>query len=156
MNRLRGWAGPVLAAALVFITVSAPALAGEAVYTSWGKAINGYDPVAYFTQGKPVEGKSGITLDWMGAQWRFSTASNRDAFAKDPARYAPQYGGYCAWAVSQGYSASTVPEAWKIVEEKLYLNNSKGIQKRWVSGGIAKLIAAADANWPGIKAKLEN
>ena len=142
-------------AALFFISLAAPALAGGAVYTSWGKAINGYDPVAYFTEGKPIEGKGGFTLDWMGARWWFASASNRDAFAKNPARYAPQYGGYCAWAVSQGSAASTTPQAWKIVKGKLYLNYSKGIQKRWESGGVAKLIAAGDANWPEIKAKLE-
>ena len=146
---------PVLAA-LFLISLAAPALAGVAVYTSWGKAINGYDPIAYFTKGKPIEGKSDFTLDWMGARWWFASASNRDTFARDPARYAPQYGGYCAWAVSQGTTASTTPEAWKIVEAKLYLNYSKGIQKRWESGGVAKLIAAGDANWPEIKAKLEN
>ena len=156
MKRLRDWAGPILAAAVVLISLAPPATAGEAVYTSSGKAINGYDPVAYFTQGKPVEGKSAYTQDWMGATWRFASAANRDAFAKDPARYAPQYGGYCAWAVSQGYSASTDPDAWKIVEGKLYLNYSKGVQKQWASGGIDKLIAKGDANWPGIKAELEN
>lgn len=156
MKSFSGRAGPVLAAAVLIISLAAPALAGEVVFTSWGKAINGYDPVAYFTQGKPVEGMSGFTQDWMGATWRFANAANRDAFAGDPAKYAPQYGGYCAWAVSQGYTASTDPEAWKIVGGKLYLNYSKGIQKRWESGGTASLIAKGDANWPGIKAKLEN
>ena len=154
MKLLRGLVGSILA--VLLISMSAPALAGGAVYTSWGKAINGYDPVAYFTQGKPVEGKSAFTMDWMGATWRFASAANRDAFAKDPARYAPQYGGYCAWAVSQGYSASTDPDAWKVVGGKLYLNYSKGVQRQWEKGGVDKLIAVGDANWPGIKAKLEN
>ena len=156
MKRLCGRIAPVIASVLLFISLAPPVLAGAAVYTSWGKAINGYDPVAYFTEGKPIEGKSSFTLDWMGAQWRFANASNRDTFAKDPSRYAPQYGGYCAWAVSQGSTASTTPEAWKIVGGKLYLNYSKSIQKRWESDDVAKLIAAGDANWPEIKAKLEN
>jgi len=72
-----------------------------------------------------------------------------------PEKYAPQYGGYCAWAVSQGYTASIDPNAWRIVDSKLYLNYSKGIQKQWLEGGVSKLIAAGDANWPKIKAGLE-
>ena len=156
MKRLCGRTASVIASVLLLISLAPPVLAGGAVYTSWGKAINGYDPVAYFTEGTPVEGKNVFTLDWMGARWQFANASNRDAFAKDPTRYAPQYGGYCAWAVSQGSTASTTPEAWKIVGGKLYLNYSKSIQKRWESDGVAKLIAAGDVNWPDIKAKLEN
>ena len=132
-----------------------PAQAGEQVYSSWGKAINGYDPVAYFKQGKPVEGDSDFTYEWMDAKWYFASAADRDAFARDPEKYAPQYGGYCAWAVSQGYSAKTDPDAWKIVGGKLYLNYSKDIQKKWEAGGIDKLIKAGDANWPGIRKKLE-
>ena len=115
------------------------------------KAIRGYDPVAYFTQHKPVEGSAGFTHQWMGAKWRFVNAANRDAFAKTPAKYAPQYGGYCAWAVSQGYTASTDPEAWKIVNGKLYLNYSKSVQQQWTDGGIPKLIKQGDKNWPGLR-----
>ena len=156
MKRLCGRTASVIASVLLLISLAPPVLAGGAVYTSWGTAINGYDPVAYFTEGKPIEGKSDFTLDWIGARWWFASASNRDTFARDPARYAPQYGGYCAWAVSQGSTASTTPEAWKIVGGKLYLNYSKSIQKRWESDGVVKLIAAGDVNWPDIKAKLEN
>ena len=91
----------------------------------------------------------------MGSKWYFASAANRDAFAADPAKYAPQYGGYCAWAVSQGYTAKIDPEAWKIVDGKLYLNYSKSIQEKWVAGGVDRLIAAGDGNWPGIRKKLE-
>ncbi len=140
--------------ALLLMVSSAPALAGSVVYTSWGKAIRGYDPVAYFTEGEPVEGDSDFSHDWEGATWRFASAANRDVFAADPEKYAPQYGGYCAWAVSQGYTASTDPDAWKIVDGKLYLNNSLSIQKRWEQGGVAGLIVAGDGNWPGLRAKL--
>ena len=105
--------------------------------------------VAYFTQGSPVAGDPAITHDWNGATWRFSSTENRDAFAADPAAYAPQYGGYCAYAVSEGYTASTVPEAWSIVDGKLYLNYSTGVKGRWEQD-IPGRISAADANWPKV------
>ncbi len=112
-------------------------------------AVGGYDTVAYFRDGRPVEGSRDFTHDWNGATWRFASAANRDAFQADPETYAPQYGGYCAWAVSQGYTASADPEAWHIHEGKLYLNYSKGVQRQWqqdVPGNIAK----GDANWPRV------
>jgi len=140
---------------LFFVATAAPVRAGEIVYTSWGKAISGYDTVAYFRDGKPVEGDSDFTHEWMGAKWYFASAANRDAFAADPAKYAPQYGGYCAWAVSQGYTAKIDPEAWKIVADKLYLNYSKSVQQQWIAGGVEKLIAVGDGNWPAIRKKLE-
>ncbi|QFS81951.1 hypothetical protein FIU97_04100 [Roseivivax sp. THAF40] len=119
----------------------------QSVYTEGGIAIDGTDPVAYFTEGRPVAGAADITHDWRGATWRFAGVENRDAFAADPEAYAPQYGGYCAWAVAEGYTAATVPEAWRIEDGKLYLNYSQRIQKRWerdVPGNITR----ADANWP--------
>lgn len=114
-----------------------------------GIAIRGADPVAYFTEGAPVIGKAEFEYTWNNATWRFASAENRDEFASNPEQYAPQYGGFCAWAVSQGYTAPVDPEAWKIVDSKLYLNYSKGVQRRWerdISGNIAK----ANANWPGV------
>jgi hypothetical protein len=132
-----------------------PALAGATWNQSrWtGVAIDGADAVAYFTQARAVEGSSKFTHRWMGAKWRFASAANRDAFAADPEKYSPQYGGYCAWAVAQGTTAPIEREAWKIVGGKLYLNYSKSIQARWekdVPGNIRK----GDGNWPGIRAKL--
>lgn len=121
----------------------------EKVYANGGVAVDGSDVVAYFTEGRPVSGSADFTHDWRGVTWRFASAANRDAFAADPARYAPQYGGYCAWAVSEGYTASTVPEAWKIVDGKLYLNYSRRIQRRW-ERDIPGRIAAGDKNWPGV------
>ena len=144
---------------IVFLVVAllgftSPVAAGDQIFTSWGKAIRGYDPVAYFTQGKPVEGDSDFTHEWMDAKWYFASAANREAFAKNPERYAPQYGGYCAWAVSQNYTASTDPDAWKIVDGKLYLNYSKSVQEQWVAGGVETPIAQGDRNWPAIRTKL--
>lgn len=112
-------------------------------------AIEGADPVAYFKEGKAVEGSSEFTHDWKQATWRFVSAANRDAFAASPEAYAPQFGGYCAWAVSQGYTAETDPSSWKIVNGKLYLNYSKGVQATW-SKDIPGNIAKAEKNWPGV------
>ena len=112
-------------------------------------AIEGTDTVAYFTEGKTVKGSSGFTHQWKGATWRFKNAANRDAFAASPEKYSPQFGGYCAWAVSQGYTAGIDPEAWKVVQGKLYLNYSKGVQSQWVED-IPGNIAKAESNWPGV------
>lgn len=110
-------------------------------------ALKGYDPVAYFEDGKPVAGSKKFTHEHDGAQWRFASADHRDKFAAEPAAYTPQYGGYCAWAVSQGSTASIDPDAWKIVDGKLYLNYSLEIQERW-DKDHASLIEAADEIWP--------
>lgn len=116
-------------------------------------AVRGYDVVAYFTQGRPVEGERKFIHKWMGTEWRFASAKHRDLFAENPEKYAPQYGGWCAWAVSQGYTVSVAPEAWRIVDGKLYLNYSKSVQAQWnqnISGHVAK----GDRNRPKIKTKL--
>ncbi len=136
--------GPLLAS-------PAPALAKPEINKSFlgGVAIEGNDPVAYFTDAKAVNGFSKFSHQWKGAEWRFKNAANRDAFAKTPGKYAPAFGGYCAWAVSQGYTAGIDPEAWTIHEGTLYLNYSKNIQKQWaqdISGNIAK----GRRNWPGV------
>lgn len=139
---------------LVFalFTVALIAFAGAAradVYSEDGVALGGTDPVAYFTEGKPVQGSPAHSYDHDGATWHFASAETRDAFAADPERYAPKYGGYCAWAVSQGYTAKTDPDAWRIVDGKLYLNYNKAVQQRW-EGDIPGNIAKGDANWPGL------
>ncbi|MEL7180903.1 MAG: YHS domain-containing (seleno)protein [Pseudomonadota bacterium] len=125
--------------------------ASPQVYNEDGIAVDGSDVVGYFTEGKPVVGDPAITHEYMGVTWRFASTENRDLFAADPEAYAPQYGGYCAFAVSKGGIATTVPEAWRIVDGKLYLNFSLRVQGFWledVPGNIAK----ADANWPGVLA----
>jgi hypothetical protein len=119
------------------------------IYADDGVAVDGTDVVAYFTQSRPVAGDPMLTYDWNGVTWRFSTVANRDAFMADPMAYAPQYGGYCAYAVSEGYTASTTPDAWKIVDNKLYLNYSRRIQRRW-ERDIPGRISSANANWPGV------
>ncbi|HHG89772.1 MAG TPA: YHS domain-containing protein [Devosia sp.] len=131
--------------------VSGVALAAsnKVFVNSAGVAINGTDPVAYFSEDKPVEGSADFATEWMGAAWHFSSAENRDLFVGAPEDYAPQYGGYCAFAVASGYTASTVPEAWTIHNGKLYLNFSLGVRERWRKD-MDNLIARADENWPGV------
>jgi len=128
--------------------------AEKPVYTGFfsNVAVGGFDPVAYFTDNKPVKGDARFAMTYNGAQWHFTSAANRDRFVADPGRYAPQYGGYCAWAVSEGGTASADPMLWKIVDGKLYLNYDAGVQKKWESD-IPGHIAKADRNWPGVLAK---
>lgn len=114
-----------------------------------GLALKGYDPVAYFEQGKPVKGTPQFTYEWMGAKWQFASQQDRDAFAAAPEKYAPQFGGYCSWAVGHNYTADADPEAWKIIDGKLYVNYNKGIQKKWEQD-IPKYISDAERNWPGL------
>ena len=123
--------------------------AKPSVFSGVEGAINGYDPVAYFSEGKPVKGSEQHTFVWEGATFRFSSAGNLALFAADPSKYAPQYGGYCAFAVSKGATAPTVPNAWTIVDGKLYLNYSLDVMTRWRSD-IPGHIAAADGNWPDV------
>lgn len=123
-----------------------------AIFAADGAAIRGYDPVAYFTNGEPVKGTGAFSHEWQGATWQFASAENRDSFASDPQKYAPQYGGYCAWAVKNGYTASIDPKAWKVVDGKLYLNYSLDVQKQWEED-IPGNIAEADQNWPGVLEK---
>jgi YHS domain-containing protein len=152
--RVRLLAGLLLGLALALSGPQPASAAGIVNASSWtGTAIEGYDPVAYFNDDHPVEGDSDYLYEWMGATWYFASAENRDLFVADPEKYAPQYGGYCAWAVSQGYTAKIDPQAWTIVDDKLYLNYSKDVRTQWsqdVRGNISK----ADDNWPAIRADL--
>lgn len=139
------------AAALPFAAFAArTAHAAEPpVFATGGVAINGHDPVAYFTEGKPVEGSPDHTSDWNGAVLRFASAQNKAMFDADPEKYAPKYGGYCAYAVSKGYTAKTEPDAWSIHEGRLYLNYSKSVRALWAARERHH-IEQADMNWPGV------
>ena len=142
------------ALAALFLALSllpAAVAAKDPVYTGTfsSLAVGGYDAVAYFTAGASVEGSADHEFEWNGATWRFASAANLAAFQADPAAFAPQYGGYCAWAVSRGSTASSDPTAWRIVGARLYLNNSHDIQRRW-ERDIAGNIASGDANWPKV------
>ena len=124
----------------------------ENVYSNSSGAIEGYDPVAYFTEGKPVEGKESITYDWKGATWHFSNEEHKSMFMENPEKYAPEYGGFCAYAVSQGAKAEIDPAAWHIEGGKLYLNNNKDIQEKWMENK-KELIKEADKNWKELSGK---
>ena len=109
-------------------------------------AIKGYDTVAYFNADKAVKGIESFTYQWHGLTWHFSTKENRDLFAAGPEKYAPQYDGYCAWALTEARKAITDPEVWKIVDGKLYLNCSAAAYEKW-SKDIPGNIKKADAIW---------
>lgn len=136
-----------LAAGLFAAAVEKPVNA-----TLFGVAIKGYDTVAYFTDARPAEGKSEFTHEWQGAKWRFASAEHLAAFQAAPEKYAPQFGGYCSWAVSQGYTAPVDPTAWKIVGGKLYLNYNREVQAKWEADAAGN-IAKAEAHWPKLIGK---
>jgi hypothetical protein len=137
------------------VAVSATTVAADtpAVNTSRGNlALHGYDAVAYWSEGKPVQGLPSFEYRWMNAVWRFANAQHRDQFVKEPERYAPQFGGYCAYAVSLGKTADIDPQAWRIVDGRLYLNYSLSIKRLWeqdVPGNIVK----ARQHWPAVLTK---
>ncbi len=117
------------------------------VFTTNAGAIQGYDPVAFFTASKPVVGKKEFTYSWSGANWYFSSQENLDLFKAEPTKYAPQYGGYCAYGTAAGHKSPTQPETWAIINNKLYFNYNKDVQKLF-NKNQKGLIEQADKNWP--------
>lgn len=150
---LLGGAAILAAGAAGYLTLRDDA--GTSTYfASDGVAIRGADPVAYFTQGEPVIGSADITHDWAGVTWHFASTAHRDLFAADPEAYAPQYGGYCAWAVAAKQQLfSTQPANWAVVDGKLYLNYSDSVEETW-NTDRAGFIAAGDAAWPEVRKML--
>lgn len=143
------------AGALIALLFAAPAVAAApAVYTARFSdlAAGGYDVVAYFEDGAAVKGDKEFSFEHDGATWRFSSEEHLQAFKADPAAYAPQYGGYCAWAVSQNYTAPGSPENWTVRDGKLYLNYNDKVQADWLKDPDG-FIAKADQNWPGVLSK---
>lgn len=139
-----------LAAAM--LAAGAPAAGAGKRYAPEGIGTGGHDPVAYFTEGKAVEGSEQFTAEHAGVTYRFATAEHRDLFKAAPESYLPQYGGYCAYAASQGYLAPTAPEAFTVRGGKLYLNYSQAVRARWLPRA-AEHIQAADENWPRLEAE---
>lgn len=137
---------------VVFTLFTLPAFAlDDAVSTGIfnNTAIDGYDTVAYFTQGMPVQGDKTFTLLWRDANWYFADQENLDLFAQNPEMYAAQYGGYCAWAMAGGKTAGIDPDAWHIEDGKLYLNYNKNVQEDWLSTMETDIISG-DENYPKI------
>ncbi len=137
---------------LATLAMSAPIFAAPAdggpVYTARFSdlAIGGYDAVAYFIDGAPAKGSSEFEVQHRGVTWRFASAANLTTFQQDPTKYSPQYGGYCAWAMAGGDKAAGKPPYWKIVDGKLYLNYSSGVQTKWLKD-IEGFVKKADEHW---------
>ena len=137
-----------LAAMLLLAAISASALAGD-FYEKDGVAIKGYDPVAYFTDNNPVKGSPAYKAEYGGSVFHFVSQANRDAFAANPAKYAPQYNGFCAFGTAGGYKAAVDSAAFTIVNNKLYLNYNQDVRKKW-STDIPGFVVKADKNWPEV------
>lgn len=141
----------VMAASLGVATATAALSAGVDINaTSTGLALQGYDPVAYFTVGEPTRGNWTITTIYNDATYRFANEENKAAFEANPEAYVPEYGGYCAFGAAMGFKFDGDPNYWTIVDGELYLNISQDIQERWVTD-IPGFIQQADANWTDIK-----
>jgi hypothetical protein len=134
---------------LLFNLVIVSAFSQE-VFTKSGDAIQGYDPVAYFKENKPVKGEDQFTYTWRGAKWKFSNADNLVAFKSDPEKFAPQFGGYCAYGMADGHKAPTSADAWAIVDDKLYLNYNTDVRVMWKEKQQQNILKAKK-NWPSVK-----
>ncbi len=130
----------------ILCLIACSALAVDEVFVTDAGAIRGYDPVAYFTDGGPVPGDPQHHHEWNGVMWHFSSRENLEAFQADPQRYAPQFGGFCAFGMSRGYKVGTDPEAFTIHEGKLYLNYSLPVRATWLKDTDA-YVEKADSNW---------
>ena len=135
----------------LMMTVSLLAQKSEVFKTDEG-AIKGYDPVAYFKDAKPVKGYKKFAYMWKDADWYFASQQNLDLFKSNPEKYAPQYGGYCAYGTAAGHKASTEPQTWTIVDNKLYLNYNNEVKSMWIKDKPG-YIKKANENWPTIKDK---
>ena len=141
----------ILMLTFTFISVVSFAQNTE-IFSNKKGAINGYDAVAYFKESKPVKGDTKYTYTWNAATWYFASQQNLDAFKANPEKFAPQYGGYCAYGLADGHKAPTDPEAWTIVDNKLYLNYNKNVQQSWKKKQDV-YIQTADKKWPALKDK---
>ena len=140
----------IVAAACLALLASQSALAAkDPVYTSLfsNDAAGGYDVTAYFSEKRAVKGSKKYSTEYNGARWLFASQENLDLFLNDPEKFAPQYGGYCAWAAAMGDTAKGDPEHWSLHNGKLYLNYDSDIQQRWL-GDKENLVREADRQWP--------
>jgi hypothetical protein len=125
----------------------------KAINTRNDVAIQGYDVVAYFTDGRAVPGTSTVTAVAQGVTWQFASPAHRDLFVADPGKYIPQFGGYCAYGVSRGYAVDIDPHAFTVLDGKLYLNYSRSVQRTW-NADRTTFIERAGTNWPAVLADL--
>ena len=138
------------AAALLVSVVATPALAGDVTQSTPG--ISGYDPVAYFTDGKAMKGSGYHVADYKGVTYAFASKDHKQLFEDNPEKYVPAYGGYCAYGVAVGKKFVSDPEAWKVVDGTLYLNLDKDIQSKWLQD-VPGYIKKSEAKWKEIKDK---
>jgi YHS domain-containing protein len=138
----------------VLLISSATAFAQTQYFNTDGVAIRGYDPVAYFNDDKAVEGSKQFSYSWMGTEWHFKNQSNLDTFKSDPEKYAPQFGGYCAYGVSEDHKSPTEPDAFTIVNDKLYLNYNVKVRTLWRKDTAGR-IKTGEVNWINLKDKME-
>jgi YHS domain-containing protein len=124
----------------------------SAIFITDGKAIKGYDPVAFFTMSKPVKGQDSLVYSWKDANWFFSSRTNLESFKANPEKYAPQYGGYCAYGTSQGHKAPSETDTWTVLNDKLYFNYNSKVKEMW-SKDREGFIKMADQKWPELKDK---
>jgi YHS domain-containing protein len=143
----------VSVAVLVLALFAGVCSAEKGVNTNPKLALQGYDTVAYFDVGNAVMGSNAYLVEWNNATWHFASKENMERFQKNPEKYAPQYGGYCAWAAAQNYLAPVDPRVFDIHGGKLYLNFNRDIQRKWLKD-IPGFIKKADANWPNLAKKL--
>lgn len=141
--------GLLFAGLLACLAFAGFAGAGE-YFEKDGVAIRGYDPVAFFTQDQAVKGSAKFAAEHEGSVFHFASQANRDAFVANPARYAPQYGGYCAFGTASGYKAAIDPQAFTIVAGKLYLNYNEDVRRQW-SKDIPGMVSKADRQWPEVR-----
>jgi len=152
MNVLTGARGLLMSFSFILMALTGTGQTASGMGQMDAQAIKGYDAVAYFKEGKALQGSASFTYAWHGMTWHFATRENRDLFAGSPEKYAPQYDGYCAWAMSEARKAHTDPEVWKIVDGKLYLNCSPSAHEKW-SRDIPGNIKKADENWKRVSGK---
>jgi YHS domain-containing protein len=136
--------------ALAFFTMLNAHAQQSPVYIANGHAIKGYDPVAFFTLSRPVKGEDSLAWSWKGASWLFSSRANLESFRANPEKYAPQYGGYCAYGTSQGHKAPTETDTWTVLDDKLYFNYNSKVKEIWKKDR-AGYIKTADQKWPDLK-----
>jgi YHS domain-containing protein len=139
-----------LASTFILMLILNAAFGQQEVFSKLNEAIQGYDPVAYFKDSKAIKGKKELSYTWKGASWLFSSEQNLNDFKSNPEKFAPQFGGYCAYGVADGHKAPTSPDAWTIVDGKLYLNYDKGVRELWDKDRDA-FVKKANANWPTVK-----
>jgi hypothetical protein len=141
----------LMTALTVFIALGAKAQKSE-IFAPAGKAIKGFDPVAFFKTSKAIKGNDSLSYKWKDATWLFADTANLSAFKARPEKYAPQYGGYCAYGTADGHKAPTQTETWTIVDDKLYFNYNVKVKEMWTKDK-SNLIKVADEKWPALKNK---